>query len=332
MASAGDATDLVAEARAVAIQYGLTDAAGGVSVTVNNPPVTGAHAGDTTSVEVIINRPGMGFFSTLFQPKASAIVGRAVATNGQGAGGTGCLVALNPTAAQAVLFNGGETVNLQNCSLDDNSSDKNALLLNGGVTINASGVNVVGGILKNGTVTLNAKVQTGVTPATDPYAQQQMPSYSGCNQTNALVNGGTPPAFHASGSTPYVFCNGLIVNSGTVSFDPGIDVINGGSLTVNAGSLTATNATFILTNGANLNFNSASNVTMTAPLPGTPTAGLVIWMEFEVHGRSDPQRRIQSEVHRRYLRAEAAADPQRRHDRSEQRLHGDHRRHPDRQR
>ncbi|THD80543.1 MAG: hypothetical protein E7812_07375 [Phenylobacterium sp.] len=278
VASAAGATDLTAEAQAVAVQYGLTPGVGGVIVTVNSPPLSGLHVGDPTSVEVVINRPGMGFFSSLFQPKASAIVGRAVATNGQGAGGSGCLVALDPTAQQAVLFNGIPTVNLVNCSLDDNSSNKTALLANGGVTVNAFGINVVGGILKNGTVNLNANVVTGATPVSDPYANDQIPAYSGCNQTNAVINSGAPPAYQA-GATPYVFCNGLIVNGGSVSFGPGVYVINGGSFTLNgSSSATANNATFILTNGAQLNFNSATNVTMSAPTSG-PTAGLVIWMD-----------------------------------------------------
>jgi hypothetical protein len=281
-AAAAGGTDLVVQAQAVAAQYGLSDGVGGVSVQVNNPPLAGLHAGDASAVEVIISRPGMGFFSTLFQPTPASIGARAVATNGVGAG-SGCLVALDPKASQAVLFNGIPTVNLINCTLYDNSADRNALLANGEVTVTAFGVDVVGGILKNGTVTLDANVQTGVSAVADPYAGVDVPAYSGCNKTGEVVNAGRQ-TYNASGSTPYVFCGGILVNAGSAAFGPGVYIINGGSFTLNGStSATATGATFILTNGASLVFNAAANVNFSAPTSGL-TAGLVIFADRKSTG------------------------------------------------
>ena len=278
VAAADGASDLVAQAQGVAARYGLSNGAGGVTVQVNNPPTSGGHAGDPQAVEVIVTRPAEGFFSTLFVPNPQPIRARAVAISGVRAG-FGCLVALNPKAAQAVLFNGVPNVNLVDCTLYDNSADKSdAMLVNGGVTVNARGIDVVGGILKNGVVTLNADVRTGVDPVSDPYAKVKPPAFSGCDRTNEIINAGNR-SYAASGSRPFVFCNGLIVNAGGASFGPGVYIINGGSFTLNGStSATANGATFVLVNGAMLNFNSAANITFKAPTSG-PTAGLVIEMD-----------------------------------------------------
>jgi hypothetical protein len=275
--AAAGGKQLVQQARAVAARYGLVDGKDGVTVQVRTPPATGPNKGDKDATEVVIQRPALGFFSLLFNPKPPPIGARAVATSALGAG-SGCLVALDRTAAQAVLFNGIPTVNLQNCTLYDNSSSSTALLLNGGITINASGIQVVGGILKNGTVNLNADVETGVPPVTDPYAKDPIPPYNGCDQNNAVVNSGAR-TFNASGARPYVFCNGLIVNAGSVKFGPGIYVINGGSFILNGSTgATATGATFVFTNGATFTFNSGTNINLSAPTTG-PTAGKVIWVD-----------------------------------------------------
>jgi hypothetical protein len=280
--AAAGGNQLQQQARAVTAQYGLVDGQGGVSVQVHTPPSLGPNTGNADATEVIIQRPALGFFSLLFNPSPPPIRARAVATSAVGAG-SGCLVALDPKAAQAVLFNGIPTVNLQNCTLYDNSTSSTALLLNGGITINAEGIDVVGGILKNGTVNLNAAVQTGVAPVADPYANDQIPSYSGCDQSNAVVNSGTR-TFNASASRPYVFCGGLIVNGGSANFGPGIYVINGGSFILNGSTeSTATGATFVFTNGATFTFNSGTNINFTAPTSG-PTAGKVIWVDAKSGG------------------------------------------------
>lgn len=274
-AAGGDQLDQ--QAKAVAAQYGLVNGQGGVKVEVDTPPTTGGHVGDPDATEVVIQRPALGFFSLLFNPNPQPIRARAVASSERGAG-FGCLVALDRKAAQAVLFNGIPTVNLQNCTLYDNSSSSTALLLNGGITINATGIDVVGGILKNGPVTLNADVETGVPPVADPYAKDPIPPYNGCDQNNAVVNSGSR-TFNAAGGRPYVFCNGLIVNGGSANFGPGIYVINGGSFILNGSTgATANGATFVFTNGATFTFNSGSNINFSAPTSG-PTKGKVIWVD-----------------------------------------------------
>jgi hypothetical protein len=220
----------------------------------------------------------MGFFSSLFVASPNTIAARAVGLPGQSGG---CMVTLDPKAAQAMLFNGVPKVNLVNCSIYDNSSDRNALLANGGVSINAWSVNVTGGLLQNGTVTFNTVngVHTGATPVLDPYAGTPIPTLSSCTRTNEpAINSGSR-SYAASGSTPFIFCGGLIVNGGSVAFAPGTYVFNGGSFIINGGvTATSTKAAFVLTNGASLVINGTANVNFEAPSSGT-YSGLAIFQD-----------------------------------------------------
>ena len=81
----------------------------------------------------------------------------------------------------------------------------------------------------------------------------------------------------------------------TVNLDPGVYVIDGGSLSISStASLRGTGVTFYLTNGADLNINGTSDVQISAPTSG-PYAGLAIFadadndtsLEYNINGDSD---------------------------------------------
>jgi len=81
---AGETGDFAATAKAVAAQYGFVDAQGGVTVTVNQPPQSGAHSSDPAAIEVIILAPQISLFSKLFLA-APSVAARAVAASAAGA-------------------------------------------------------------------------------------------------------------------------------------------------------------------------------------------------------------------------------------------------------
>jgi hypothetical protein len=81
---AGETADFAATAKAVAAQYGFIDTVGGVSVAVNQPPLSGPHSGDATAIEVIISAPQAPLFSKLFLA-APTVAARAVAAAATGA-------------------------------------------------------------------------------------------------------------------------------------------------------------------------------------------------------------------------------------------------------
>jgi uncharacterized membrane protein len=58
------------------------DSAGGDTIDIYNPPISGPLAGDTSAVEVVVRRPAPVFFARLLIDKADTIAGRAVAVSG----------------------------------------------------------------------------------------------------------------------------------------------------------------------------------------------------------------------------------------------------------
>ena len=86
-------------AKAVATQYGFTDGTGGVTVTINNPPLTGSYTGNAQAVEVIITQPQNMLFSALFLSTRPTITSRAVAgpstTTTTTPGVANCVIALD---------------------------------------------------------------------------------------------------------------------------------------------------------------------------------------------------------------------------------------------
>jgi len=68
-----------------------------------------------------------------------------------------------------------------------NSSSSSALDIVGGANISAYSANIVGSYVDSGggSITTNSgSVNTGQNPITDPYANVQIPTYSGCNHTS----------------------------------------------------------------------------------------------------------------------------------------------------
>lgn len=84
-ASSADATQAVT---GLAADSGLINGVGGVVVTVNTPPASGAHKGERNAVEVIISKREASAFSSLF-PGLMTVSGRSVALSGPGVQGYG---------------------------------------------------------------------------------------------------------------------------------------------------------------------------------------------------------------------------------------------------
>lgn len=271
LAGGADKKEIASEASAVAAQYGSA----GSGVQVNTPPTLGGYTGDSKAVEVIVTEPAVGFFSTLFTAP-QPIRARAVAKPGSA---SACLVALSGGAAQAVLINGGVTITLAGCTLNDNSTSATGLLINGGDTITADGISVVGGDLLNGAVTVNAPggIKTGASPVADPYAGTKIPSTKNCDYPTSQAPTSSR-SYNATGASPMVFCGGMTIGNGvTVTFGAGTYVFSGSPLIMN-GSATlkgVDGTTLIFTNGATPLFNSSVTVNLVAPTTGT-YAGLAM--------------------------------------------------------
>src|SRR5215469_9545683 len=135
----------------------------------NNPPVSGANNGDSTAVEVILNRQQNTFFANLFLSNVT-IGSRAVAK--VNLPGYTCDLSL-ATSGTGISVQGSATLNLTGCGMAANSSSTSSISFGGGNndTLNASWFQTVGNYNSNGNPVLSVPTRlTNSTPVTDPYS------------------------------------------------------------------------------------------------------------------------------------------------------------------
>jgi Flp pilus assembly protein TadG len=285
-------TQFTAAAKAVAAQYGYVDGNNGIVVAVNNPPLNGAFAGNASAIEVVITQPQQMLFSRLFLSSGVSVSARAVANStggGGGAAGNGCVLTLQTGNVTDLINTGTAALNISTCDIYVNSSSSSALTLTGSSQINARSAYISGNYTRSGSAQFNASqgINTGVNPIADPYANVQVPSYSGCNRNNtSLVSQTTLNVDASTTGGVYVFCNGLtMAGQSTLNLAPGIYVIDRGSLTVSGGS--AINApsgvTIILTSSTGSGYGTVTiaggnTLDISAPTTG-PTAGLALFQD-----------------------------------------------------
>ena len=272
LAKTNGSGNVTTEANALSSSYGFVNGLDGVVVSVNNPPTSGPNASNASAIEVVIQQPQKRFFSALMSSENLIVKTRAVAI--PGANGTGCVVALNKSAAGAITIKGTADINLTACSLYDGSNSATALSVGGSGTLTAKDITVVGGI--SGTVTASGSVVQGASASAiaDPYAGVSRGSFSGCDHTNMTAK-------NTVTLSPGVYCQGLNLNAGAnVTLNPGVYYLDQGSLSVNGGAtLTGTGVTLVFTSSTGSNYatadiNGGANVTLEAPTTGS-MAGIV---------------------------------------------------------
>jgi Flp pilus assembly protein TadG len=197
--------------------------------------------------------------------------------------GLGCVLSLNPTASGAATAQGSTTVNLNGCSLYDNSTNDTALTVGGSASVSADFVGVVGGVGSTSGITATNGIRTHISPVVDPYADVAMPTYSGCDQHNFTAK-------NTVTINPGVYCGGIGTNANAVlTLNPGLYILDGGGLTVNGGAtVNGTGVTLVFTSSkgndwATVTINGNANVNLTPMIYG-PTRGIVVYAD-----RNTPQ-------------------------------------------
>jgi Flp pilus assembly protein TadG len=280
-----------AEAKSIAASYGFVDQQGGVTVAVNNPPLSGNYASNSAAIEVIVSQPQPRLLSRLYLTADPTIASRAVALRGAG---PDCVLALDPTASGAISAGGTTNVDLIKCGIADDSNNGSAMSLTGGGSITANSAAIVGGLSESngGTLTtVSAPPQTGANVVPDPYQYVQIPAYSGCTYNNLPpVHGAV--AINANGGVD-VFCNGVTINGGgTLTLQDGIFIIDRGSLSVAGGAtLNLVNASIVLTSSSGSNWgtvtiNGGATVNATAPTSGA-MAGIAFFQDRNAPSGTD---------------------------------------------
>ena len=302
--SSVSSSELTDTGRSIAATSNFINGTNSTTVTVNNPPATttnlttctGPFSGFNCYVEVIISQPQTALLSAVFMASGPTITTRSVALANTSVTPDGCIVALDKKVGDtAIQLSGTPTLTLTGCSLIDNSS-----LSNGG-TITAKSAYVSGSISGSTPTTTNGTF-TGTNPMPDPYGNYSIPSYTKghCDEGNTSngkkITGNKQVAYVPTGSTPFVFCQGLDVQGGsTAILCPGTYIVDKGTLQLEGGGVllappTATTTpamsstlcpsdttggvTIILTNSsggspANISIAANSTLNITAPSSGS---------------------------------------------------------------
>lgn len=276
----------------VATETGFSPPLG--TLLVNTPPASGAYAGDGSSVEVIVEETRPRLFSAVFATEPVTFRGRAVAR--VSGGSNACLLALSRTKSGAVTVSGSTSVDLSNCDVASNSNALDSFLMSGnGAAISTDCVHTVGEAVTTAGLTLKTcpAVEENSAALVDPYASVPEPAAWGtCRNRKVGTPNGittlTPTENHPSGVKSMRFCGGLDLK-GEVRLDPGLYIVDGGSLTANGGQSNATSAariigegvTILLANGATAKLNGNVSIDLAAPTSG-PLSGILFF-----GGRSD---------------------------------------------
>ncbi len=269
------------EAKAVAAAAGFVHGTGGVTVTVNTPPLSGPYTGAATAIEVIVGQPQTLPMSSLFSTEPWTVSARAVAATLSSGGG--CVLATATGNNVAITVNNGANVTLNGCGVASNATSSASLTVTGGAHLTTKAVSLAGNysLSGGGTLTSTNTIQVNQPALTDPYAAVAVPYGSGCKYTNkTLAWAATTQTLNPDG----VYCGGITMGNGAiVNMNPGVYIFSGGSFNIGGGTtLTGTGVTIVLT-GTGTNYTTVSlgggaSVTLSAPTTGT-TAGMLFFQD-----------------------------------------------------
>jgi hypothetical protein len=266
-------SNITTAARDDATANGFTNGTGGVTVTVNNPPASGAYSSDNNAVEVIVADSRPDNFSGFISAATHTVSARAV----------GLLETTNPANCITDLGNtnvGLAAIVAQNCGIVTDGSTSGFL-----ASITASSIGDVGA--NNCFLCGYPEASpTSSQPAADPcpqipgcaYLKNNPPSTTGptCAVSQYNYNTGYAVTGVASGcvlsnsNKIFQYCGEAPFGSSTVTFGAGLYVINGG-FTANGCILNSSGSgvTFYIASGG-LSING-SVINLEAPTTGNYT-------------------------------------------------------------
>jgi Flp pilus assembly protein TadG len=253
-----------------AIRNGYNPELGGLTISVNE---------DSTEVTVSIEQDENSFFSPLvFNRDISTLVSATAGLSPQT--GDFCLLALDESANGAVTAVGTVDIDAQGCGIAVNSDSNRALDLTGSVVVDIADLSITGDMDVSGSVTLDYDtLDTGATRVPDPYEDLEVPSYSGCDETNFSINGG-------GAMSPGVYCGGVSISgSGSVTMDPGVYIMDCGNFDVTGGGdLIGVGVSIVLTcstgdDYGNMDISSSRDIQLSAPDVDEEMAGVTIYKD-----------------------------------------------------
>jgi hypothetical protein len=266
----------------------FTHAVDSIDVAVNNPPLSGSRAGNSSFVEVIVTQPRPTWFLRVLGVGSSTVRARAVAGL---ADSEGCVYALNrDTSGQNNGFFANGTTNFSfSCGVFSNANFRTV----GGGCVTAPSVSYSGTYsnASSGDSDCGPEVLGHGVPVTDPLAGRfTLPSVSPCGFNNYKQTSGAAVTL-----TPGIYCGGIEIGGSVPSatFQSGTYVLVGGGLKIGSGvNATGTGVTFFNTFGGNANqyeaitINTSGHVAFSAPTSGD-TKALLFYQDPRVEWRSN---------------------------------------------
>ena len=142
--------------------------------------------------------------------------------------------------------------------------------MNGSSHVTSAQIRVNGGASMSNNSVVTPAPQTGAGGVSDPLSSLPMPSFSGCDHLNWNSGGGDVTA------DPGVYCGGIsITSSGTVTFNPGLYILNGSGFSVTgSGTIRGAGVTFFNTGQSGyvagaVSTGGSATLTLSAPNSGT---------------------------------------------------------------
>lgn len=267
-------------AKGVTAQMGYVDGQNNVTVTVNNPPLSGSYTTDNKAWEVIITKPQPLWFARLFMASAPSASARAVAI--PGVPGSFCLLALDASDSGTISIQGTPQITTPGCNVEANSTSSSAITLGGSASLTANTVAMVGnpGYANNGSGGITANKIISSAPALkDPYASVSVPASSTWGTCSAWPS----LSAHTTISAGCYTGNLTIGNGKTLTLNSGTYYIDRGSISSNQGTINGSGVTLVLTsstgsNWSSISFSGNASVNLTAQTSGT-FSGLVIYAD-----------------------------------------------------
>jgi Putative Flp pilus-assembly TadE/G-like len=296
-------SSIVSEGQYDASLNGFAQGVSNTTVTVNTPPLSGPHAGNSSAVEVIIQRTLPTFFLSVIGSPTATVTSRAVTVLGNN-GSAGCVFAMNASVSGAFTASAG-TTNYFPCGIQVASSSGTALSLSGGAILymkNNASVGVVGNwSLTGGSQIINFNTGNSESPLqisapADPLGYVTAPSTSG------LVVQSMSKVTYSSNTTmqPGIYCGGFQVSgSATVTMNKGVYYIAGGGFSFSGtSSVSGTGVTIFNTSGPNSGVTGCSTafqpfsisgsavVSLSAPT-SNPLEGILIFQDRKISSASN---------------------------------------------
>ncbi|MCW5748982.1 MAG: hypothetical protein KIT36_22520 [Alphaproteobacteria bacterium] len=255
------------------------------TLTLHWPPVSGAYAGATNAVEVVVQQQIDSFFASIFDRASVTTTVRAVAAMTMT---DACVLALSNTAARALQFSGSSTINAPACGFAANSAASDSLYVSGSTGLEAKSLTTSGDVDLGGSLTLNEPTFTHQPHTRDPYSGLGTPSIGSATANNFSLNGSGDQTIN-----PGVYSGGIKMNgSGTLYMNKGTYILDGGDFTmlgngrIRCGNCTAASdgVTIVLTakngNVGTVNISGSGDVELSAPGDASnPYQGVLIYQD-----------------------------------------------------